>query len=218
MSHLGDRIAALVDGQLGHEARDRTLAHLALCLQCRTAADTERRTRGMLAGMDGPEPSDDLIRRLLALAEPGPPAPPASRSFPRSFPGPERPVKVAAPAQRRPQGASVASRRPGDRRPRRLRFVAVGALSGFAVVMGTAFVASGVPEQPEAPLSPQVDRFSVEQAGTSTGVPFLDPAYAGYGSTLLGPVQPAFGTQAPVLPPALSTPPAMAGMYGPLGR
>ncbi|MGE7383347.1 zf-HC2 domain-containing protein, partial [Serratia bockelmannii] len=29
--HLGDRLAALVDGELKHDARERVLAHLATC-------------------------------------------------------------------------------------------------------------------------------------------------------------------------------------------
>ncbi|MET7613373.1 zf-HC2 domain-containing protein, partial [Streptomyces seoulensis] len=33
--HLGDRLSALVDGELGHESRDRVLAHLATCCRCR---------------------------------------------------------------------------------------------------------------------------------------------------------------------------------------
>ena len=31
-AHLGELAAALVDGELGHEARDRALAHLAGCV------------------------------------------------------------------------------------------------------------------------------------------------------------------------------------------
>ena len=34
MTHLGDRIAALADGELGHTERDRALAHVAGCPSC----------------------------------------------------------------------------------------------------------------------------------------------------------------------------------------
>ena len=38
MSHLGDRLSALVDGELDGAERDRAHAHLASCEQCRTEA------------------------------------------------------------------------------------------------------------------------------------------------------------------------------------
>jgi anti-sigma factor RsiW len=188
MSHLGDRIAALVDGEMGHEARDRTLAHLAVCRECRAEADAERQAKNMLAGLGGPEPSADLVHRLRTLAEPGPPLPPNRPSFP----GTVRPPTLAAPT-RRPAGIPAESRRPGGRPHRRLRFVTVGALSGFAIVMGTAFAAGGTPEERGTPLTPPVDRYRVEHAATTGEVPFVDPAFATFG----GSFQPAFATFSP---------------------
>ena len=38
MSHLGDRLSALVDGELSHDERDRLHAHLAACKDCRAEA------------------------------------------------------------------------------------------------------------------------------------------------------------------------------------
>jgi anti-sigma factor RsiW len=38
MSHLGDRLSALVDGELAGAERDRAYAHLAGCEQCRAEA------------------------------------------------------------------------------------------------------------------------------------------------------------------------------------
>ena len=38
MSHLGDRLSALVDGELDGAERDRAYAHLAGCEQCRNEA------------------------------------------------------------------------------------------------------------------------------------------------------------------------------------
>ncbi|MGH3343095.1 MAG: anti-sigma factor family protein, partial [Carbonactinosporaceae bacterium] len=82
MSHLGDRIAALVDGELSHDARDRVLTHIAQCVDCRSRADVERRTKGRLADLRGPDPGPGLSVRLLAIAEPGPPIPPERRPLP----------------------------------------------------------------------------------------------------------------------------------------
>ena len=40
--HLGPRLAALVDGELSHDDRDRALAHIAGCAQCRSLVESER--------------------------------------------------------------------------------------------------------------------------------------------------------------------------------
>ena len=47
--HLGDRLAALVDGELGHDARERVLAHLATCAKCKAEADAQRRLKSVFA-------------------------------------------------------------------------------------------------------------------------------------------------------------------------
>ncbi|WP_374194897.1 anti-sigma factor family protein [Streptomyces scabiei] len=54
--HLGDRLSALVDGELGHEARDRVLAHLATCGKCKTEADEQRRLKNVFAEAAPPPP------------------------------------------------------------------------------------------------------------------------------------------------------------------
>jgi hypothetical protein len=195
VSHLGDRIAALVDGELSHDARDRTLAHLASCPECRAEAETARRSKSLLAHLDTPTPSPDLVRSLLALAEPGPPLPPTRHSFP----GAGRPAALTGPARRRPAGTMSEARRPTGRPHRRLRFATVGALSGFAIVVGTAFAAGGPPEERGTPLTPPVDRYRMEHAVTTGEMPFIDPAIA----TFTGPFQPAFS---PLFPSPLSYP------------
>ncbi|GAB2590301.1 zf-HC2 domain-containing protein [Streptomyces capparidis] len=67
--HLGDRLAALVDGELGHDARERVLAHLATCDECRREADEQRRVKETLtaAATAAPGPSAGLLARLQAL-------------------------------------------------------------------------------------------------------------------------------------------------------
>lgn len=81
MSHLGDRLTALVDGELGHDARERVFAHLTMCAECRAEAETYRNLKARLGRLDEPPPSSDLVGRLLRLAEPGGP-------MPRPMPGP----------------------------------------------------------------------------------------------------------------------------------
>ncbi|WP_030264099.1 anti-sigma factor family protein [Streptomyces violens] len=74
--HLGDRLAALVDGELGHDQRERVLAHLATCGKCKAEADAQRELKNVFAGMAPPGPSDGLLARLQGLpgGDPGAPA------------------------------------------------------------------------------------------------------------------------------------------------
>ncbi|MER5769241.1 zf-HC2 domain-containing protein [Streptomyces sp. NPDC001985] len=70
--HLGDRLAALVDGELKHDARDRVLAHLATCSKCKAEADAQRRLKDVFARSAPPSPSEGLLARLQGLpAGPG---------------------------------------------------------------------------------------------------------------------------------------------------
>ncbi|MEV3989295.1 zf-HC2 domain-containing protein [Streptomyces sp. NPDC049837] len=65
--HLGDRLAALVDGELGHDARERVLAHLATCPKCKAEADAQRRLKSVFAQTAPPPPSEGLLARLQGL-------------------------------------------------------------------------------------------------------------------------------------------------------
>lgn len=70
--HLGDRLAALVDGELKHDVRDRVLAHLATCPKCKAEADAQRRVKSVFAQAAPPPPSEGLLARLQGLpAGPG---------------------------------------------------------------------------------------------------------------------------------------------------
>ncbi|MFI5675077.1 anti-sigma factor family protein [Streptomyces cellulosae] len=66
--HLGDRLAALVDGELGHESRDRVLAHLATCAKCKAEADAQRRLKNVFAEAAPPPPSESFLARLQGLS------------------------------------------------------------------------------------------------------------------------------------------------------
>jgi hypothetical protein len=65
--HLGDRLAALVDGELGHESRDRVLAHLVTCAKCKAEADAQRRLKNVFAEAAPPPPSESFLARLQGL-------------------------------------------------------------------------------------------------------------------------------------------------------
>jgi hypothetical protein len=67
--HLGPRLAALVDGELSHDDRDRALAHIAGCGQCRSLVESERTLKGQLGAMAMPEPSARLMAALFQIPQ-----------------------------------------------------------------------------------------------------------------------------------------------------
>jgi hypothetical protein len=67
--HLGPRLAALVDGELSHDDRDRALAHIAGCAACRALVDSERTLKGHLESMAMPEPSARLMAALFQIPQ-----------------------------------------------------------------------------------------------------------------------------------------------------
>ena len=194
MSCLGERLTALVDGELGHEERDRALAHLAGCAQCRDEVAALRRLKGRLRDLSGSPvadeagdlpsddlPSDDFLSRLRSLpasagppasdgVSPGPPAgPPARHSAPplRSSPRPAR-TPPARPRDNRPAGhAGVLKAQP------RRRYLVVGAATLFLGLGSASYAAGGRQEAPS--VTPAFDRFSVEHALTSGDAPLTDP-------------------------------------------
>lgn len=71
MSHLGERVSALVDGELNHHERDRALSHLTFCADCRAEVDAVRALKSRLRSLDGPAMPADLTMSLLRMSEPG---------------------------------------------------------------------------------------------------------------------------------------------------
>ncbi|MFI2412286.1 zf-HC2 domain-containing protein [Streptomyces sp. NPDC018947] len=65
--HLGDRLSALVDGELGHDARERVLAHVATCPKCKAEVDAQRRLKSVFAEAAPPAPSESFLARLQGL-------------------------------------------------------------------------------------------------------------------------------------------------------
>ncbi len=179
MTHLGDRIAALADGELGHAERDRALAHVAGCPSCRAALEEQRAVRTLLSSAAAPEPAPETMAALLSLAAPGGPLPPRSRRMPQGPVVPElppprrlaRPWGAARVDGRRPTRQD--SHRPGERAARRVRVATAGALSVAGLVLGTAFVAGGAGAP--APVVAPVSQLSVEHGRTATAVTVGDP-------------------------------------------
>lgn len=163
--HLGVTLSALVDGELDHDSRDRALAHVANCPNCRLDLEAERQIKARLRDA-GSGPTAELTRRLLALGEPdrlGPggvqaragapaialpgsrPAPAGSGSGARALVG-RRPA-VRASHRRLPP-------RPPARAARRTAVLAAGAMTLGGSTIGGAFLLATAPAYSPAPVQP----------------------------------------------------------------
>ena len=162
MSHLGDRLSALVDGELTGAELDRAHAHLAGCLPCRAEAADLRALKAKLSGlMTGAPAEAAMTSRLIASTGPGGPLPPRHRLL-RRAPGPR-----TAPSG--PAGRPVA-------RVRR-RYLLLGTASLLAVLGSVAFTAGGGGQAAPGPkITPQVQMYSVEHAITTGEVPITGPS------------------------------------------
>ena len=86
MSHLGDRLSALVDGELDGAELDRAHAHLAGCEQCRAEAAELRALKQKLRELTTGAPAEAaMTRRLIAMTGPGGPLPPRRRLLHRRW-------------------------------------------------------------------------------------------------------------------------------------
>ncbi len=67
MSHLGQRLSALIDGELNHTQRERVLAHLAQCEPCRLEAAALRVLKQRMHALGEATANTALTDRLVAL-------------------------------------------------------------------------------------------------------------------------------------------------------
>jgi anti-sigma factor RsiW len=179
MSHLGGRLSALIDGELGDTERDQVHAHLVGCDECRAEAAALRTLKRRVHGL-GETPADgDLTRRLIALGGlPGPAGPPRARR-----PGPSR-ARAALTAAlsggpaARPEGwddvrewfedgsgGENASQLAAERGRGHTRYMVVGAVAALAVSLGAAsFAAGGSEHAPGPTVRPEVDVYVMQHA------------------------------------------------------
>jgi anti-sigma factor RsiW len=165
---LGDLLTALVDGELGHAARETALAHVAGCAACRADIEDQRQLKARLAALHTEAPSPQLTSRLLALSVPG--VEPAVRSR-----AGRRPVTLRSP--RAPGGAGRPASTPSRRRLRRVTTV------GGSVLLLAAFAAALVLGGPPAggastPIDPGADVFVVDHVSTTSRLPLREPVGA----------------------------------------
>lgn len=170
MSHLGERLSALIDGELGHDERERALVHLTACDECRAEADMLRGLKRRLRAVHDPAPSEDLMVRLRAMGEPGGPVPPAVSRLP----GHGRRPAVARPRDTRPAGGPPRRVAVRHKMPRG-RYLIAGAATLAVLGIGSAAFAAGSDPRSLPRVTPSVEQFAVEHALTSGDVPLTDP-------------------------------------------
>jgi anti-sigma factor RsiW len=157
MSHLGDVLSALVDGELTGAELDRANAHLAACGACRAEANALRRLKHDLRSLAEVGDSGDITGRLLAMT---------------SQVGQDPKVPL------RHLGRERVLRRRISRRRRR-RYLLWSALSLLIVGVGTAAFGLGAGSSRPVPrITPQLEVFDVQHALVSGDVPFAESADA----------------------------------------
>ena len=165
MSHLGERLSALIDGELSHQQRERVLAHLANCGPCRREAAALRMLKQRMHALGEATADTALTDRLIAVAGVAGPAPwrhrlPLGR---RSVPGVSR-----------------------LRWPVRSLAVAGLTLAGLGVP-AAAFLAGGGQQAPGPGVTPPIDMFVVQHEISAGSAPMLtSPSPAGTGAAHIG--------------------------------
>ena len=179
MSHLGELLSALVDGELSGAELDRANAHVAACGACRVEANALRRLKHELRALAEVNDSNDITRRLLAMSsqdgQPGLIGPAASRparQLGRGH-GPRRRVRAMGERSMADPYSVLPSRRLAGRR--RGRYVLWSTLTLVVVGVGTAFGMGGSSGSTGPQITPQLEVYDVQHAITSGDVPFDDP-------------------------------------------
>jgi hypothetical protein len=159
--HLGERLSALIDGELSDTQRERVLAHLAGCEDCRQEAAALRLLKRRMHTLGGAAAGDALTWRLLAL----------------------RPAGGAGQSARR----AVRAHRPGVRRRHAWSLAAAGVATAGLGLTGAVFLAGGDRPPPGPTVVPAVDVFMVQHAITTGQVPAQPPGVPSPGPSAKAP-------------------------------
>jgi anti-sigma factor RsiW len=143
--HLGERLSALIDGELSDTQRERVLAHLAGCEDCRREAAALRLLKRRMHTLGDAAADDDLTWRLLALRPAG--------------------------GQGRLSRRAPRAHRPGARRRHAWSLAAAGVATAGLGLTGAVLLAGGGKPPPGPKVVPAVDVFMVQHAITTGQVP-----------------------------------------------
>jgi anti-sigma factor RsiW len=169
VTHLGQRLSALIDGELEGSERERVLVHMARCGSCRdevAALRMLKRRMNALGEAAGGAGLAGLTGRLMSLSEL------VGLDDPR-LPAGLPPADAVWPPQPPPGGWPVHNH--GSRPDQRAgRYFLAGSLAVFLAGLGTAaFIAGGEPQAraPAPPVMPSVDVLVVPHELVNDSVP-----------------------------------------------
>ncbi len=161
--HLGQRISALIDGELSDAERDRVLTHIAGCDDCRQEAVALRALKQRMHSLGEAMVDAALTGRLMAMA-----IPPDGRPW------------TARPPWR-PRGMFPAA-----------RMLTAGILASAVAGLGAAaFFAGGEQQAPGPKVTPAVDTFLVQHAIVTGNLPVTSASGTPGGTASAAPVTPA---------------------------
>ena len=167
MTHLGQRLSALIYGELDGSERERVLEHMARCFSCRDEVAALRMLKRRMSALGEADSGAGagLTGRLIGLSAL---VSLQGQEDADAQPGPDRPV------------GGLPGRGPGSPEQRAGRYFVAGSLAIFLAGLGTAAVIAGGESQPQAPtppVTPSVDVMVFSPA--RGGVPAADQRDAG---------------------------------------
>ncbi len=173
MTHLGQRLSALIDGELEGSERERVLLHMARCDSCRDEVAALRTLKRRMSALGDAAAGAGLTGRLMSLSA----LVNMADRDPADSQGGDNPPP---PWPERPDGTRGQDQ--GSAEQRAGRYFLAGSLAVFLAGLGTAaFIAGGEPQPqaPTPPVTPSVDVmvFPHGSAGdTGTAPPIATPS------------------------------------------
>jgi anti-sigma factor RsiW len=158
MSHLGQRLSALIDGELDESERERVLIHLSKCLSCRDEIAALRTLKRRMNAIGEAAADEDLTGRLMGLRDVA--TAPAGAEWPQSATSGGWLTSWHAKAESRTGW-----------------YVLGGSVAAVLAGLGTAAFIVGGPQDhtPEPSVTPSVDVYTVQH--------YLDAGWVPAGST-----------------------------------
>jgi anti-sigma factor RsiW len=174
VTHLGQRLSALIDGELEGSEREYVLLHMAKCDSCRNEVAALRTLKRRMSALGDAAAGAGLTGRLIGLS--------ALASMADSEPDEKPPPPPAPSWPDRPAGPPGRGQGGGEQRAG--RYFLAGSLAVFLAGLGTAaFIAGGEP-QPQAPTPPVMPSVDVmvfphgPSSNVGTAPPILRPSSA----------------------------------------
>jgi anti-sigma factor RsiW len=146
MTHLGQRLSALIDGELDVSERERVLIHMTRCGSCRDEVAALRMLKRRMNALGEAAAGAALTGRLMGLSE--------------SVLASHMPLAEAAWPSPAPAGGWEAAGHGSKPEHRVGRYFLGGSLAVLLAGLGTAaFIAGGEPQAqaPSPPVTPSVD-------------------------------------------------------------